>query len=755
MKPLILILTAGIVYSAFCQFLPIETERTSLVLEIAEAEGAQRAFLRHYGTRLRAEEMAALAWNRESSTEVGYEVPTAYAALGDAAGAGKLTFSGLNQYGGLAVIHADGCLTSDLAVESADMSEEGAKITWKDMSYGFSAIQHFRPRSDCDVIETWVELQNDEAGPVQLVRMDSLTLALPLVGDRFSLQTTTGQWTSEGQVVESEVVRGRTETFGARSGVRGAWGNNPSFMLSVGGGSTESHGRVLGAVLCWTGSWEASIRRSQTDFLEIRAGVSNFAGPYVLEKGARIVLPTVALTWSDDGKGQISRNVHRWARRYWMPKGESCREIILNNWEGTGFDFTEKLLDKVMDGAQAAGVEMFVLDDGWFGRGEFARNDDRCGLGDWVVNDAKLPRGLAELQRGAARRGLKFGLWVEPEMANTASAFYRAHPDWVLREKRRPLRKGRGESQVVLDLTNPQVREAVWSQLDAVYSSVPDLAYIKWDANADMTNLGSPHLPTDRQANLLYDYTQGYYELLSRHRAKYPGVRIQACSSGGGHVDYGSLRYCDEFWTSDDTDARERVMIQWGTSMFYPACSMSSHVTAGWGRRTPFKFRVDVASSGRLGIEMQPSKMSAEEFAFVKNAVAEYKRFRPVVQQGDLYRLVSPYERDYAALMYVATDRRSAVVFVYGLSRRMRQNFPPPLRLCGLDPRCEYRLRELNIWPGTAAHSKLLTDTRGYRALARDGLMLEGAALMGAGLPFTLGTDDYDSVVFELTAVED
>ena len=226
---------------------------------------------------------------------------------------------------------------------------------------------------------------------------------------------------------------------------------------------------------------------------------------------------------------------------------------------------------------------------------------------------------------------------------------------------------------------------------------------------------------------------------------------LAACSSGGGHMEYGSLRYCDEFWTSDNTDPRDRVKIQWGASQFYPACAMASHVTVT-GRQVPFKYRVDVSFSGRLGLEMQPKSMTPAELAFARNAVAEYRRIRPVVQQGDLYRLVSPYDHDYAALMFVDEAKARAVVCIYGLSRDMRKNYPPPLRLQGLDPARRYRLRELNTEHWRRPHSPLLGACTDFVAEMKDGPLPTGEALMKVGLPISLGDKDYDSAVFELAA---
>ena len=722
----------------------VETDHAAMLFERERSGAGDRLYLRHFGAKV-ADADAALALARcaGAGSALGSERPAAYSAFGESGG-------GLNRFGGLKVTHADGTETLDLVVERLERRGGGLVVRWRDAVHDFRVVQTFRPRPDADVIETRVELANGEKGPVRISRMASFSLVFPLLADDWRLLSLTGEWAAEGEVVETPLARGRRVVLDSRSGVRDAWLNNPAFMLSAGGPATETEGRVFGCALCWSGAWEISLRRSEVDLLEAVGGPANVAGDYVLDPGKSISLPVAALTWSDRGKGQVSRNFHRWARRHWMPAGGKTRPTLLNNWEGTDLAFTEPQLHEIMDGAKAVGVELFVLDDGWFGRGKNARDTDDRGLGDWYVNEAKLPHGLAALAREAKKRGLKFGLWVEPEMANLGRCdLLAAHPDWALREKGRPMRTGRGGTQVVLDFANPAVRDEIWRQLDAVYASIPGLAYVKWDANANIDNVGSAYLDAAHQGNLYFDYTQGYYEVLARQRAKYPKLDMQACSSGGAHMEYGSLRYCDEFWTSDNTDPRDRVKMQWGASQFYPACAMASHVTVT-GRQVPFKYRVDVSFSGRFGLEMQPRSMTPAELAFARNAVAEYRRIRPVVQQGDLYRLVSPYDRDYAALMFVDEAKARAVVCVYGLSRDMRKNYLPPLRLQGLDPAKRYRLRELNTEHWRRPHSPLLGACTDFVSEMKDGPLPTGETLAKVGLPVELGDKDYDSAVFEL-----
>ena len=639
------------------------------------------------------------------------------------------------RYGGVQAIHADGGLS--LRMTETDrrevLSANGRHVVVesRDESYPVYLTRHVVFHGDCDVVETWVEIRHEEEGPVRLVKMDSFAAEIPGATNEVRVMTLAGAVQHEARVVESALAFGQTLATSSREGIRNAWESNPAMMVSF-GPSTETRGEVLGAALEWTGCSAKSVRREFDGVTKVFIGVDNQGGPYVLDPGVTLKTPRAMLVLSRHGKGEVSRQFHRWAHRHLMPHGYDLHPVLLNSWEGSYFSFTEKTLVDMMDGVKEMGGEMFVLDDGWFGRGRYARdevNKDTSGLGDWVVNDKKLPHGLGWLSDQAKARGLKFGLWVEPEMVNTNSELFVSHPDWMLQELKRRTLLGRGGSQNTLDLCNPAVRDHLFRSIDAVYSTIPGLAYVKWDANGPISNLGSPHLPRDRQGNLWFDYTMGLYDLLARFRAKRPQVMTQACASGGGHMDFGFLRYADEFWTSDRTDPVDRVLIQWGTSQFYPASAMACHVTASPNhqskRETSLKYRFDVAMSGRLGIELHPTDLTAEELVYAKERIAQYKRIRPTVQQGELYRLVSPYEGRFAALMYVDESRASAVVFAYGLDKPLDESGFLPLQ--GLDPDATYRVN--------------------------GGETVTGAALMTTGLPYDL-KGPCASLLIELTKAE-
>lgn len=702
----------------------------------------------HLGASVPASDAAELSG---AQTKVAYHLqnrPSSYSVLGDR------SMTTINRGGGFAATHADGGLSTLLIAEKAERipDVEGAEhvvLHFRDETHPLYIDQHFRALEDCSVVETWIDVRNDEGGSVRLSRMDSFAVDFPVLADEYHVLHLSGQYGGEAQVFENELNRGETIAFGSTSGVRDSFESNAGLMVSIGRAADETSGTVLGGVLCWSGIWQISASRTGVDALSLRAGVENRFGAYVLDTGKSITLPVFAFTWTNGGKGQVTRNIHRWARKWRLPAGHKDRPVLLNSWEGSYFSFTEKTLVDMMDGVKEMGGEMFVVDDGWFGVGKYARDDirkDTVGLGDWVANPKKLPRGLVSLSDAAKKRGLRFGLWIEPEMICTNSWLYERHPDWILREKTRPVRVDRGNSQTVLDLANPAVRDNILAQLDALRKSTPGLAYWKWDANCDFLNLGSPYLDAGHQANFPFDYTKGVYDLLARLRALDPNIDIQACSSGGGHADYGFLQYSDEIWGSDYTDARERIFIQWGEQMFYPAQTVGAHVTVcpnlQTGRSTPLKFRFDVAMSGRLGFELHPGDLTPEERVYAKACVETYKRIRPTVQRGDLYRLVSPYGHSRASVMFVNETKTHAIVFLWGLERSQPRDVVPPLKLQGLDADRRYRIGELNCLAGMAGHSRAV------------GKIVGGKALSEVGLPARLA-GDHDSAVFELTDVDE
>ena len=519
-------------------------------------------------------------------------------------------------------------------------------------------------------------------------------------------------------------------------------------MLSLDGTPRENEGRVIGAALCYGGNYRLRIDTDDSNYHHLFAGINEDNSAYTLAPGEHFATPPLALTYSDEGKSGVSRNFHRWARAHRIAHGDRPRKVLLNSWEGVYFDIKEPEMAQMMSDIASLGGELFVMDDGWFGD-KYPRNNDSTSLGDWTVDTDKLPHGIGGLVQTAADRGISFGIWIEPEMSNTLSELYEQHPEYIIKASNREPVLGRGGTQVVLDLSNPKVQDLVFHVVDTLLTRYPGIDYIKWDANAPVMNHGSQYLTADRQSHLLIDYHRGFARVMDRIRAKYPDVTIQACASGGGRANYGILPWFDEIWVSDNTDALQRVYMQWGTSHFFPAIVMASHISNAPNHQTfrtiPVKYRADVAMSGRLGMEIQPNKLTDEEKELCRRAIADYKRIRPIVQMGDLYRLLSPYDRKGAAsLMYVTEDKDSAVYFWWKTETFCNQQLPR-VPMAGLDPDKMYTVHELNRIDNTP--------------LPYEGQRFSGRYLMSNGLemPLTHNVDyhkqnDWSSRVLTLTA---
>ena len=643
----------------------------------------------------------------------------------------------------LRAVHADGNQTLDLIVDRVETVASGngtlTVITLKDRFYPFEVKLNYRACPESDIIETWAEISHREKKAVTLKRFDSG--CLPMRRGEVWLSHLHGTWAAETTVTEEALTPGM-KVIKNMDGARNAHGDHAEVMFSLDGRPQENTGRVIGAALCWNGNYKLRIDTDNNYAHTFLAGIDDEASEYKLEPKTVFATPKLAITYSREGLGGASRNFHRWARKGAVHGGDKLRDILLNSWEGVYFGIDQQKMDQMMGDIASMGGELFVMDDGWFGD-KYPRDNDHSSLGDWVVNKRKLPDGVEGLIASAKKHGIKFGIWIEPESANTVSELYEKHPDWVLQVPNRPLRNGRGGTQVLLDLSNPKVQDFVVGVVDDLMTKYPEIAYIKWDANASLANYGSTYLPADKQSHLYVEYHRGLGKAVERIRAKYPDLVMQACGGGGGRVNYGILPGFDEFWVSDNTDALQRIFIQWGTSYFFPALAMAQHVSASpnhqTGRVLPLKFRFDVAMSGRLGMEIQPKNMSDREKDFSRRAIATYKTIRPIVQFGDLYRLISPYDRKgVASLMYCTPEKDRAVFFAYKLEHYQNQPVPR-FRLAGLDPSRTYRIRELNVADGE--HPCYLNDKQA-----------SGALLMNTGLEVPLGRE-YASRVLELTEV--
>lgn len=596
--------------------------------------------------------------------------------------------------------HYDGNMSTELNAVGYDQRQDGTStvttIHLKDPQYALTVDVNYRAYKDVDMIETWTDIKNGEKGTVTLT--DFYSGCLPIRRGNVWLSSLYGSWANEGRVDEEPLTAG-DKVIRNSDGTRNSHTSHAEVMFSLDGKAKENSGDVIGAALCYSGNYKLKIITDDSEYHRFIAGIDPENSFYQLRKGETFTTPVLALTFSKEGLSGASRNFHKWGREYRLAHGNELRRILLNSWEGVYFNINEENMDQMMGDIAAMGGELFVMDDGWFGN-KYERNTDNAALGDWVVDKKKLPHGLGNLVEDAKKHNIKFGIWIEPEATNTTSELYEKHPEWVIKAPKRAISTGRGGTQLVLDMSNPKVQDYVFKIVDDLLSKYPDIAYIKWDANMPIQSPGSQYLPMDEQSHLYIDYHRGLESTLKRIRAKYPDVTIQLCASGGGRANWGLLPYFDEFWVSDNTDALQRVYMQWGTSYFFPAMAMGCHISATPNhtvfRTTSLKYRIDVAMSGRLGMEIQPKNMTDEEKALCKKAIAEYKEIRPVVQLGNIYRLMSPY--DYlgaASLMYVS-DQKDKAVWYWWKTENFYNVHIPRVKMAGLDPNRSYRVRELD-----------------------------------------------------------
>ena len=666
------------------QVIAVETDHSALVLRVS-ADGT--VFIAHYGARTAHPEEYLGTGNKTDDYNGAWEM--AYPAAGG-------HFVGEPA---LHVKYADGYHNTELFYTGHSVSKADNRVTTtvnlKDYVSALEVKLIYDAYLHEDVIAMHTEIQNGGKQPVELLNYASSTLYLD--ADQYLLTHFHGAWASEMQM-ENELLGHNIKVIESHKGVKNTQPSNPSFLLSLNTAQfSETVGEVIAGALAWSGNYRISFERDDSHRLSIVAGISPYASAYPLSSGATFVTPEMLYTWSCEGAGGASRNLHRWARRFGVYGGGQVNPTLLNSWEGAYFDFTTETLLRMMDDTAAMGLEMFVVDDGWFGN-EFPRNDADAGLGDWEVNRTKLPEGIDYLAQYAHGKGLKFGIWIEPEMVNPKSRLALDHPEWVVQAPGREIIQGR--NQWILDLANPAVQDFVFSIFDNTMQLAPNIDYIKWDCNRIINNFGSTYLGA-QQDRFYVEFTQGLYNVMRRIREKYPKVIIQCCSSGGGRVDYGALAYLNEIWTSDNTDAISRAYIQYSTSLIFPACVMGAHVSAVPNHQTsgvtPLKYRFDMACTGRLGMELQPRTFSADDRALADRCIASYKGYRDLVFNGDLYRLASPYSSSYYGLMYVSEDKSRAVVFTFCTHFEPRTVGGKTFRLQGLDPARRYKVTEQNV----------------------------------------------------------
>ncbi|MFI5835796.1 alpha-galactosidase [Micromonospora sp. NPDC051300] len=609
----------------------------------------------------------------------------------------------------LAVRFPDGDTGARLVPVDARATDSELVLRFQDAARPLALDLHFRVQPDTDVIERWSTVRHTGShGTIEVLRHDAAVWSLP-VRDQYRMSHVVGAWSAEGTLERVTLPVAET-VLQSRRGVTGHR-DNPWVMIDN-GAADENHGEVWSAALATSGSWRITVARSAAGRCAVHGGAGHEGVVATLAPGASLTSPVFAAARTDGGFGAASRTWHRYQRRHVLTHAGESRPVLYNSWEATTFAVTEAGQLALAHAAAAVGTELFVVDDGWF-RG---RDSDRAGLGDWAPDPVKFPDGLRPLADEVRRLGMSFGLWVEPEMTNPDSDLFRAHPDWVHHTPDREATVIR--HQLVLDYGRADVREWASATLDAVVRDT-GATFLKWDFNRPLTE-AAPDAWTG--------HARGVHEVLDRLRAAHPELRIESCASGGGRVDMAILRRTDQVWTSDNTDAVDRLRIQHGYTQMYPPGTMVAWVTDSpnplTGRRVPLRFRFHVAMAGVLGLGGDLTRWSGEELAQARAFVDTYQEIRGVVQHGALYRLRPPADPTHA-VQYVRNDR--VVVLAY----RVAAQFAPSvdrLPLRGLDPTSTYR-----------------DDA--------DGTHHHGAVLLGSGLPLRLPGGPYASTLVRLTRV--
>lgn len=690
----------------------IETERTSLIYQVADNG---RLYQKYLGKKL----------HHDSDIQYLPQGTEAY-----------LTH-GMEDYFEPAIHIRHNDYNSSLLLKYVDHSSNNTGnginetvITLKDDKYPVTVKLHYVAYDKENIIRTFTEISHEEKKPVILSKYASSMLHLN--SSKYFLTEFSGDWAHEANVTERELAFGK-KVIDTKLGARANMFVSPFFQLALDNPSQENAGEVLVGTIGWTGNFRFTFEVDNKNELRIISGINPYDSEYSLPAKEVFRTPDFYFTYSTQGKGEASRSFHDWARNYQVKKGNETRMTLLNNWESTYFDFDENKLIGLMDEATKLGVDMFLLDDGWFAN-KYPRSSDHQGLGDWEETAGKLPNGVGRLVEEAHKKGIKFGIWIEPEMVNPKSELYEKHKDWVIHLPNRDEYYFR--NQMVLDLSNPKVQDHVFGVVDNLMTKYPGIAFFKWDCNSPITNIYSVYLK-DKQSHLYIDYVRGLYKVLDRIKAKYPDLPMMLCAGGGGRSDYEALKYFTEFWPSDNTDPIERLFIQWGYSQVFPSKTLCAHVTT-WNRGTSIKFRTDVAMMCKLGFDIKLEDMNQNEHLYCDQAVKNYNRLKPVILEGDMYRLVSPYGSNHTSSMFVGKDKKTAAVFAFDIHPRYAEK-TLPVRLQGLDINKMYRVKEINMMPGSNS------------SLKGNDQVFSGEYLMNVGLDlFT--TQQLNSRLIEITA---
>jgi alpha-galactosidase len=643
-----------------------------------------------YAVRLRDDGVRQVCWGARLTASQAAGVPLRD-SRGD--GDGEILGEEFPGEGGLrfgppalAVEMPDGTRGVELTHADHDIDGNHLRIGLTDDHYPLRLDLHYRLHDDSDVIERWATLTHTgsihtgDGDPITVERFDSAAWMLPQRAD-YRLTQVTGEWAAEFAVTRTPLPYGESGSTSRRGTTRHQ--ANPWLAIDA-GDATEEHGEVWAVALAWSGGFRLNVRRSLGGHVRVLGGADHDGAPSRrLRAGEQWSAPIMAGVYTPDGFTGVSHAFHGYALAQVLPHPDEVPPVLYNSWEGTWFGVDETNQIALAREAAALGVELFVMDDGWFGR----RIDDRAGLGDWWPNPHKFPDGLGPLAAEVHSLGMRFGLWVEPEMVNADSDLYRAHPDWVLHMAHR--RRTEIRHQMVLNFARPDVAEWAYGWLDELVAR-DSIDFLKWDMNRVFTEAGWPD--SDDPGRLWIDHTRNVYAVIDRLRLAHPELRIESCASGGGRADLGILARTDQVWTSDNTDPVDRIAIQHGFSQIYPAMVMGAWASESpnpiVGRTTPLRFRFHVAMAGALGLSGDLRAWSAEDRAEAAELVAAYKRIRHLVAAGTQYRLASG--PSVTAVAHVRSDRSEAVLFAWRPSARHGEA-RIPVRLRGLDPDATYR----------------------------------------------------------------
>lgn len=571
------------------------------------------------------------------------------------------------------------------AVYAKEDEAETLEITLKDTATEVEVILKYGVFEKEDVITRSVVVKNSGKTPIVINKVHSMCLDIPY-GD-WEWMHFYGRHTMERQAERVPVLHGISESSSSRG--TSSHHQNPAVLLCE-KDCTETNGHCIGAALMYSGGFQAQVEKDQLEQIRLVMGIHPDTFEWTLEAGEAFYTPEVILSCSTTGFAKLSQNFHHIIRNH-VCRGTyqlSSRPVLINNWEATYFDFNEEKILNIARQASKLGIDMMVLDDGWFGK----RDDDCSGLGDWFVNEKKLNGGLKALVEKINAMGMKFGLWFEPEMVSEDSDLYRNHPDWAIQiPGRKPMRS---RYQLVLDMSNPEVVDYLYGVMSAILRE-NHIEYVKWDMNRSISDWYTATLSRGRQMEMPHRYVLGLYELLEKLTSEFPDVLFEGCSGGGGRFDAGMMYYCPQIWCSDDTDAHERTFIQYGTSFFYPTSTVGSHVSAvpnhQTGRITSIETRGVVAMAGSFGYELDLNQLSEEEKAVVAKQVTHYKEYQSLIYNGDYYRLANPFEDGMSAWSWISEDKKT--ILVQGVLFRAKPNvLRKTLRLMGLEAKKNYKI---------------------------------------------------------------